>query len=233
MDAWLEWARGPAFRFSIVFMMLGLIRHVILTVYEVCRAMRRAGDKSLPAGKILSATIKWLFPVQVIKNRLMFSLTSIVFHIAIIIVPLFLAGHIALWRRGLGISWPAIPSSVADVLSIVAVLSALALVLQRLSATATRSLSRPQDYILPLIVALPFATGLMVMHPAANPFSFNLMMFLHVMSGNLIFVLIPLTKLTHVVLVPSVQLVSEVGWHWPPDAGSRVGLALGKEGKPI
>jgi hypothetical protein len=46
-------------------------------------------------------------------------------------------------------------------------------------------------------------------------------------------VLIPLTKLTHAVLLPGVQLVAELGWHWPADAGSRLAVTLGKEGARI
>jgi hypothetical protein len=53
------------------------------------------------------------------------------------------------------------------------------------------------------------------------------------MSANLLFILIPLTKLSHMVLLPEVQLVSEVAWHWPEDAGSRVAVTLGKEDMPI
>jgi nitrate reductase gamma subunit len=166
-------------------------------------------------------------------QQLFFSLTTLVFHIAILVVPLFLAGHIALWYRGLGLNWPAIPNHVADLLTIVAVVTALALVVQRLMAKATRALSRFQDYALPLLIALPFASGYLLMHPWLNPFGFDATMLVHVMSANLIFILIPLTKLSHVALLPSVQLVSEAAWHWPADSGSKVGLALNKEGEPV
>jgi len=71
------------------------------------------------------------------------------------------------------------------------------------------------------------------MHPAFNPFSYSTVLFIHVMSANLILVLIPLTKLTHVVLLPGVQLITELGWHWPADAGSRLAVALGKEGESV
>ena len=121
----------------------------------------------------------------------------------------------------------------ADVLTIVAVITAVALVIQRLSARATRVLSRAQDYVLPLIIALPFASGFFVMHPAFNPFSFNAMLFIHVMTANAVMILIPLTKLTHAALFPDLQLVSEMGWHWPPDAGSKLAVTLGKEGVRI
>jgi nitrate reductase gamma subunit len=233
MEYWLAWARGPAFIFSFTFMILGLVRHLILTLWEINRAWRRAGDKSLPLAQIMRNTLQWLFPPGRMLQNPLFSLTSILFHIAILIVPLFLAGHIALWLRGVGLSWPAIPNSLADALTILAVVTAFALVVQRLSAQSTRVLSRFRDYALPLTISLPFISGFMVMHPTYNPFSYSSALFIHVMSANLLMVLIPLTKLTHAVLLPSVQLVSELGWHWPADAGSKLAITLGKEGEPI
>jgi nitrate reductase gamma subunit len=233
MGYWLEWARGPAFIFSFSFMILGLVRHLALTFWEISRAWRRAGDKTLPFRQIGQSTLQWLFPAGRILQNPLFSLTSMVFHIAILVVPVFLAGHVALWLRSTGLSWPPIPNALADVLTIVAVMAALALVVQRLSAKSTRALSRFRDYALPLIIALPFVSGFMVMHPAYNPFSYSAVLFVHVMSANLVMVLIPLTKLTHAVLLPGVQLVSELGWHWPADAGSRLAVTLGKEGEPI
>jgi hypothetical protein len=58
-------------------------------------------------------------------------------------------------------------------------------------------------------------------------------MLLHVLSADLLLFLIPMTKLSHMVLLPTTQLVSELAWHFPPDAGSKVAAALGKAGEPI
>ncbi|OFW41422.1 MAG: hypothetical protein A3J29_19195 [Acidobacteria bacterium RIFCSPLOWO2_12_FULL_67_14b] len=233
MQAWIEWARGPVFIFSFSFMVLGLARHVALTVWEAGRTMRRAGDRSLPLVAIGRATLKWLFPAGAIARNALFSSTSVLFHAAILVVPIFLAGHIALWTRAFGIGWPAIPNGVADVLTLLAIVTAVALAVQRLTARATRAISRPSDHLVLLAVALPFATGFLTMHPALNPFSFESTMLLHVMSGNLVLVLMPLTKLSHAVLLPGTQLISKVGWHWPLDSGSRVGAALGKEAERV
>ena len=233
MEAWLEWARGPAFVFSFAFMVLGLVRHVVLTVAEMYRTMRRAGDKTLASSKLARATLEWLVPIRKIRNEFFYSATSVVFHICILIVPVFMGGHIALWSRGLGVSWPAISNEVADVLTIVAIVTVVALLVQRVSARASRSLSRFQDYSLPLLIAVPFVTGFLAMHPASNPFSYDAVLLVHVMSANLIFVLMPITKLSHVALMPSVQFVSEIGWKWPADSGSRVAVALRKEEEPV
>ena len=233
MEAWIEWARGPLFWAALTFMVLGLLRHVGVTIWEIARVMRRAGDKQLPYRQVASATLKWLVPVGKVRNQLGFSLTTLAFHFSILLVPLFLAGHVALWRRGTGLSWPALPNLVADILTVVAVVSAVALVLERAIARASRGLSRFQDYALPLAIAVPFVSGFLVMHPGWSPFSFDAMLLVHALSANVVLVLAPLTKISHCVLLPLTQLVSEVAWHFPPDAGSKVTAALGKEGEAI
>ena len=118
MEAWLAWAKGPAFVFALSFMVLGLIRHVGITLFEMNRIMRRAGDKSLPSKQIWRATVRWLVPVGKIRDQLVFSATSMIFHVAILIVPLFLAGHIEMWKGYLGFSLPAITNDVADILTL-------------------------------------------------------------------------------------------------------------------
>lgn len=233
MEVWLQWARGPVFVAALIFMILGLVRHIALTMWEIARTIRRAGDKSMPLRQVLTATLRWLFPIDRWPNRLLFSLTSLVFHIAIIVVPIFLAGHIVLWERGLGLSWPALPNYLATLLTVVAIVTALALVVQRIACGQTRTLSRFQDYALPLVIAVPFASGLLVMHPGWNPFPYEATLLVHVMSANVLLVLIPLTKLSHMVLLPATQLVSELAWHFPPDAGRKVAVALSKESEPI
>jgi hypothetical protein len=214
-------------------MVLGLARHVAITAWEMARAIRRAGDKNIPSRQVLAATVKWLFPVDRLRNRLFFSLTTLAFHVSVILVPIFLAGHIALWERGTGLSWPALPNFLATLLTVVAVASALVLVIERILSRDTRNLSRFQDYALPLIIAVPFGSGFLVMHPEWNPFPYEATLLTHVLSANALLILIPLTKLSHMVLLPATQLVTELAWHFPPDAGSKVAVSLGKESEPI
>ena len=86
---------------------------------------------------------------------------------------------------------------------------------------------------MPPIIAVPFVSGFLVMHPAVNPFSYEAVLLVHVISANLVFVLMPVTKLSHCVLLPATHFISEVAWHFPPDAGGRVAVALGKENEAI
>jgi nitrate reductase gamma subunit len=226
MDAWLEWARGPAFRFAIIFAALGLSRHLVLTLLSVRRAVRAAGDKEVPYKRLLVTTLGWLFPFTKIRQRVVYSTLSVAFHVGLIITPIFLAGHIVLWRRGLGFGWPAIGMTLADVLTVVTMVTALGLLVGRLWTHEARALSRPQDYILLVLLLFVFLFGFLVRHPALNPFDPTTTFFIHVLAGDLVLVALPVTKLSHCVLLPTTQLVSDVGWRFPPDAGERVRAAL-------
>lgn len=226
MELCLELARGPLFRFALLFMVLGLGRHLVLTFLAIRRAIAKAGDKDVPLRRIALATLGWLFPFTKMRPRRIYSFLSIAFHAGIIITPLFLAGHIALWQRGLGFGWPAIGNSLADVLTLVVMVSVVGLVVGRQWTGEARSLTRSQDIILLLLVALPFASGFILAHPALSPFDASAAMLVHALSADLVMVLIPTTKLSHCVLLPTTQLVSDVGWRFPPDAGEKVLAAL-------
>jgi len=236
MEQWLEWARGPVFRACFAIMLLGLLRVIVLNTISVASLLLRSrrNSRAMAWKAVISATLQWLFPVKKgFEVRALFSLTSMLFHVCIIVTPIFLGAHIMLWERGLGISWPAISNSLADYLALIGIATVIALFVDRLSARASRALSRPQDFLLPVLIIVPLACGYLAMHPNINPFGYNGTMFIHVMAGNLIFLLIPFSKMSHMVLFPATQLVSELGWHLQPGAGQQVALALGKENDPL
>jgi nitrate reductase gamma subunit len=233
IDVWIEWLRGPVFWAALAFMFLGLGRHLAITVWAILRAYRRAADKKIPVRQVLRATLTWTLPFDRLGNRLLYGLSTLAFHVSVILVPVFLAGHIALWQSGLGLSWPAIPNTLATTLTVVAIVAAVAIVVQRLASPESRALSRVQDFVMPLLVAVPFVFGFLVMHPSWNPLSYEIALLAHVLSADLLLFLVPLTKLSHMVLLPTTQLVSELAWHFPADAGARVGQTLGKANEPI
>ncbi len=233
IEAQLAWARGPLFLLSISIMILGIARLIVLTGINLVRAIYRASDKKLPVKTLIAATLKWLFPFkQVInqsKNRIWYSVVSILFHVGLIMTPIFLGAHILLWKRGTGISWPGLPNSIADILAILTVVTGFVLIIGRVVNPFSRRLSRFQDFSLPPLLLIPFISGFLAMHPMFNPLPYHLMMLFHVLSGDLILILIPFTKMSHFILLPTSQLMSEVGWHFPADMGENVAITLHKE----
>ncbi|MCL4557972.1 MAG: respiratory nitrate reductase subunit gamma [Deltaproteobacteria bacterium] len=237
IESYLAWARGPLFVFSFSVLILGIVRLIVLTDISVVRLIYEASDKKLPVKALIAATLKWLFPFKQVpgqpKNRPWYSIVSILFHIGLILTPVFLGAHILLWKSGIGISWAAMPNNVEDVLALFTIAVGLVLIFGRVVNVFSRSLSKFQDFSLPPLLLVPFISGFLAMHPALDPVSYNLMMLFHVLSADLIFILIPFTKMSHFVLLPTSQLISELGWHFPADMGEKVAVALHKETERI
>jgi len=110
MEAWLEFSKGPLFRLCFAVMVLGLIRIFFLDIWGIYKAYRKAGDKTMPWKLIISRGLEWLIPVKRVgHNRPVYSIISILFHIGLLIVPLFLFAHVQLWKESLGFGWITLP----------------------------------------------------------------------------------------------------------------------------
>jgi nitrate reductase gamma subunit len=233
MEAWLDFARGPFFRFALALFVLGLIRHVVITWLSVRDALKKADDKKLPGEAIRKATVRWIFPMRAFNEKKSFSVASVVFHVGVILAPLFLTTHVLLIERAIGLSWPTLPNLLADILTLAAIAGIVFMFASRVSTPEGRALTRSQDLWVLILVGLPFLSGFLAMHPVLNPLPFSFTMLVHVLSANVALAIVPFTKLVHIALMPATQYVSEVGWHFPADAGEKVAKALGKENQPV
>jgi nitrate reductase gamma subunit len=234
MNAVLDFARGPMFRFTFAVMILGLLRILILDVLAAIEAYRRAGDKKIPWKLVLRRSLEWFIPVnRVFHNRPVYSLFSVLFHVGLILAPIFLYAHIQLLAGGIGISWTALPEIAVDVLTVSTVVFALLLFVGRVSKRTSSFLSRRQDYFWPLLLSIPFITGFVCANLGVGPTTYRIFMLIHVLSAELIFVLIPFTKIAHCVLMPLSQLICTLGWKFPPETDDKICTTLGKKGAPV
>lgn len=233
MDALLDFARGPLFRFSLAVMFLGLLRVFLLDLVAAIGAYRRAGDKTMPWPYIIRRTFQWFFPVnRVFINRPVYSLFSIFFHVGLL-VPIFLFAHVELWRGAIGFGWLTLPKVWADWLTLSTIICAVALVVGRLSSRASRFLSRKQDFLWPLLLLIPFVTGYVCANLSVSAAIYQLLMLTHVLSAELILVLMPFTKIAHCVLMPYSQIISGLAWRFPADTDEAVCTTLNKKGAPV
>jgi nitrate reductase gamma subunit len=227
MDAALEFARGPLFAACFLLMLLGLSRLVFLRVYEYRRAWKRAGRDRFPFSRALRDMGKWLVPVRhIYRASPMTGVLSFLFHIGLLLVPVLLAEHVLLWRRGLGLGWVTLPRALADVLTILTIATGLGLLAFRTFQSAARFMSQASDYALLVFLLIPFVSGFLASHPAWSPFSYQATMLVHALSGDLVLGMMPFTKLSHFVLFPFERVSAEVYWRFPAGAGDRVAGAL-------
>lgn len=231
IEAWIEFAKGPLFAVTFLIMILGLARQVVLQAYFLgVRKGRRL--KQVPWRSVARDALSWAVPARHIEpgNRI-FSLASYVMHIGILVVPLFLLDHVILWQGFLGLRLPAIGKGTADTLTLLTIGCVVLLLAFRTLSTRHRLVSRGSDYLLLALILVPFLSGYLASHPGANPLPWHVMMLIHLLSSELLFVLMPFTKLAHVVLF-FFDRISAVHWQLRPGAGDRVAEALyGREAK--
>jgi nitrate reductase gamma subunit len=233
VEAWIEFGRGPLFRLAFSLMVLGLLRIVVLTAMGLVEAYHRNEDKIVNWREVARQTAAWLFPVRRLwRKRPFYSSVSLLFHVGLLLVPIFLGTHVLLWKRGSGFDWATLPEKTANVLTLLVIAAALALSLGRAFDPRARKLSRVQDYVWPLLLAVPFGTGYVCSNAAIPPKSYQALMILHIFSACLIMLLIPFTKIAHCVLAPLSQVVTAIAWKFPAGAGDRVVATLGYVDRP-
>lgn len=233
MDTWIAFARGPAFRVASAVLVLGLAYRLTLTLAQLGFAWWRAGDRRLPFREVARATAKWLVPVDLFRRRPLYGLASVMLHVGVVVVPLFLIGHVSLLAGVLPRWWPTLPPQAADFLTVVA-LAAAGVVLAARHATATsRALTGGQEVAPLVLLLLVLLSGYLAGHPSRAFGDARDTALVHMLLGNLTLVLIPTTRLVHCLLFPFTRLVGELGWHNRADAGRRVAALLGKEGEAV
>jgi len=115
---------------------------------------------------ILATWGRWLLPINpdVVKNPV-FAILGYIFHICLLVVPVWLSGHIVLWEESrFEWSWAALPDGLADWLTLIFLAIALFFLLRRILSEDIRMISTFADYFLLLVTALPYLTGYFLTH---------------------------------------------------------------------
>jgi len=145
----------------------------------------------------LRSTLHWIIPFASTNMRKHPWLTSIsfLFHICLILTPIFLYAHNMLWRESWNIRWWTLPEGIADIMTLTVIFCSLFFLLRRLLSQEVRFLTFSSDYFLLFIVTAPFITGFMAFHQLF--FDYDLMVTVHILSGELMLMAIPFTRLIH------------------------------------
>jgi nitrate reductase gamma subunit len=126
-------------------------------------------------------------------DPLMLVVTS-VFHICLILVPLFLLGHTILLDQYWGLGLWNLHESFADGLTVAVLICVAFFMMRRLFLARVRAITSFYDYFVLLIAAGPFLTGFLAYH---QWFDYPIVMRLHILAGELMLITLPFTKLGH------------------------------------
>ncbi|MBI5586423.1 MAG: nitrate reductase [Deltaproteobacteria bacterium] len=155
--------------------------------------------------------LRWLLPLNVdIKKTPVFTILGYIFHICLLAVPIFYSAHISLWQESrFGWSWWQMPDSWADWLTLILIGISIFFIIRRIVLAEVRIITTVSDYLLIVACALPFITGYLNTHPdgsayawitSALPIYGQYSNLIHILSGELMLILVPFTKLSHWIL---------------------------------
>ncbi len=124
------------------------------------------------------------------------AIVSFVFHTLLFAVPILTLAHNLLLYESWGICFFSLPDRIIDIMTIIVLLGALFFFMRRLVVPHVRAISTLNDHLVLFITAAPFLTGLMAYHQWMD---YGTILTLHILSGELMLIAIPFTKVGHMV----------------------------------
>lgn len=193
-----DFLSGPALWAAFIISIGGLGLRVAY-LFGLSRELDRVVYNHMSARWGLRSIVHWLLPFGSVSVRTqpLFAAAFFVFHVCLFGVPLFLMAHNMLWRESFGVNLPSMPDSVADVLTVVFIISALILFLRRIIRPEVRILSSGWDYGVLALTCLPFVSGFLAYHQIGP---YQVVLIAHIFFAEVLLVVIPFSKLGHVIL---------------------------------
>jgi nitrate reductase gamma subunit len=195
-----EIASGPLVWLALIIFVLGIC-------YRLVTMARLAAKKDpvvfnyMSPYHALRSIFHWIIPYASVNMRKHPVMTAVgfAFHICLIVLPVFLFAHIILIHESWQISWWHIPNSIADIMTLVVIAGIVFFLCRRLILPDVRYLTTASDYFILAAVAAPFITGFWSYHQFPGHSWAGI---IHILSGELVLVIIPFTRLSHMIFFP-------------------------------
>jgi nitrate reductase gamma subunit len=200
MHAFINFIMGPMVWISFLIFFIG----VVFRLYKMFMLVNKT-EKFIFSYMSLKYSLRsifaWLTPFLPASTRKspVFWGVSYIFHLLLLLLPVFLLAHVTLLEESMNWSWFTLNDSVADILTIVVILALIFFIIRRLTVPEVKFLTRASDFVFILIVALPFVTGFLAYHQF---FAYRTLVIAHIISGELMLILIPFTRFFHMFMAP-------------------------------
>jgi len=145
----------------------------------------------------LRSLLHWVIPFASVNWRKRWVITTVtfLFHIGLVLLPIFLLAHNVLIYESWGISWWTVPEGLSDLIAIGVMGCCLFFFLRRIFAPEVKFVATGDDFLFLLVAFLPFLTGFLAYHQWLLPY--KTMVILHMLFGEIMLIAIPFTRLGH------------------------------------
>ncbi|MCG6871938.1 MAG: hypothetical protein LJE84_06570 [Gammaproteobacteria bacterium] len=194
----LNWVRGPGLQIAFFLFVFGLVVRFLEMFL-----LGRKTDLSPARGSAFRGALRTIYsrsllpPGEMSRREAFVHVAGWTFHLGFLLTLFFYGPHIVLFEDLLGLSWPALPNGIIDILAIAAIVALVALLINRFTDPVRRMLGGLNDYVAWTATFLPLATGFLAVKRLFLPY--NDMLMLHILSVELLLILLPFTKLIHAV----------------------------------
>lgn len=192
-----ELARGPFAWIAFIIFFSGCLYRIIFTL--------TAGHhhKFLYPGNSINGAAKSIihgilpFGSFYMRRHPVFTMITVIFHLCVLIIPVFLLAHIVLWYESWQILFWNVPERLADIMTVVVICGCLFFFGRRLILPEVKHVTRADDIILLLLILAPFLTGFLSTHQWGP---YRPMLIFHIISGEILIAVIPFSRLGHMLL---------------------------------
>jgi nitrate reductase gamma subunit len=194
----VNFARGPALAVALVVFCVGVVWRIVsialLRIRGDLNKPRNSVPKSIMDGLLVIGSRSWPHP-QFIGRTGAGEVIGYSYHMGLFVVVLLFAPHIAFLGSLFGFTWPALPSSVITIVSVLTFTLLLAVLFRRVTHRVLRMLSNFDDYFSWFITTLVIVTGLMATAHVGGPY--QTILGLHILSFDVLLIWFPMGKLMH------------------------------------
>ena len=198
----IEFLSGPLFKLSLLIFFIGLAVRIVLYVRGLDAKLERVSYAYMGKDGVIGgawSVFKWLVPfgTHSWRKQGFATFAFFLFHLGVVICPLFLAGHMVLLEGSFSFSLPSLPVWVGDAFALLGFGGGIMLLLRRIALPEVRFLSDWKDYAILGLCIFTVGTGMLARFQIG---CYDLMLGAHMLSGELILILAPFTKLSHIAL---------------------------------
>jgi nitrate reductase gamma subunit len=149
----------------------------------------------------LRSILRWSTPfaTENMRKHPALTIVAFAFHICLILTPIFLLAHVMLVDESWNLSWWTLPDGAAEIMTLIVIAGCVFFLVRRLVNPEVKYVTSASDFIILAVVAAPFITGLIAYY---QWFGYQFFMILHILSGEIMLVAIPFTRLSHMWFAP-------------------------------
>lgn len=194
-----DFSRGPLVWIAFIILIAGSIYRIVSTI--------RTAEKD----KVVLPYMRWKYAMRSIAHwtvpfasrnmrmRPAFVILSFLFHICLLLTPIFTIGHVLMWKQAWGISLWALPDSLSKIMTVVVIIGGIAFFMRRIADPTVRLVSTASDFALIAVVLAPFVTGLMAYYQVL---AYEIIIIIHMWAGAIWLAMIPFTRIAHMLYFP-------------------------------